>query len=94
VAYVQPRGTAQPHVLAGHGQDLGVDLAYLLSPTGVLGGQGARQRAGATADVQHAAGPGGAQDDADPAEVVELQVQRIGQVDVGRIHLALAQQPA
>jgi hypothetical protein len=31
---------------------------------------------------------------AHPPQVVELQVPRIGEVDVGRVHVALAQQPA
>jgi len=43
--------------------------------------------------MQHPARTSGAQDDADPAQVVELQVQRVGEVDVGRVHVVLAQQP-
>ena len=94
VAHVQPRRPAQAQVLAGQREHVGVDLAHLLTPAGILGRQRAGQCAGASADVKDPAGMSGAQDDPDPAQVVELQVQRIGEVDVGGVHVALAQQPA
>ncbi len=91
---MEPRGAAQAQVLAGDREHAGVDLADLLPPGWILGGQRPRERARSAADVHHAARAGRAQHDPNPAHVVELEVRRIGQIDVRGVHVALAQQPS
>ena len=71
----------------------GIDLADLLAPAGVLGGQRPRQRACAAADMHDATCTGRPQHDPDPPHVVELKVGGVGEIDVGGVHVALAQKP-
>ena len=81
-------------MLAGDGEHAGVELAHLLASAGVLSRERPRERTRATADVQHAARPGGVQDEPQPADVVELEVGDVRKVDVGGVHAGLAQQPS
>jgi hypothetical protein len=69
-----------------------VDLADLLAAVRVLRGERSRQRARPATDVHYAAGVRRPQNDPDPAQVVELQMRRIGQIDIGGVHVALAEQ--
>jgi len=93
MADAQPRRPAQPEVTPGERKDVAVDLAHLLAALGILRGECPRQRARAAADVQHPPGAGGAEHDPQPAHVVELEMGEVREVDVGRVHAALPQEP-
>ena len=80
-------------MLASEREHLGIDLADLLAPAGVLGGERPRQRTRAAADVHDPARTGRPQHDPHPPHVVELEVRRVGEIDVGGVHVALAQKP-
>ena len=89
---MQPRSPPQPEVLAGQRQHFGIHLAHLLAPVRILGRERPRQRAGPATDVDHAPRPGRSEHYPHPPQVVELEVTRVGQVDVRRVHLALDQE--
>ncbi len=90
----QARGPSQPEMLAGEREHAGVDLTHLLAAARIRGRKRPRQRTCPAADVHHPARTGRAQHDSDPAQVVELQVQWVGQIDIGGVHVALPQQPS
>ena len=79
-------------MLAREREHVPVDLAHLLARARILRGERPRQRASPAADVHDTARVRHPQHDPDPAQIVELEMRRIGQVDVGGIHVALAQQ--
>ncbi len=93
-AHLQTRLAAQSEVRARNLKDSWVELHDLMARLGVLRQQRPRQRAGGAADVQHPARTGGEQHQARPTQVVKLEVRRVSEVDVGRVHLVLAEQPA
>ena len=81
-------------MLAGDLEHAGIDLAHLLPATRILGRERPGQRAGSSSHVDDPAGVRHPQDDPRPPQVVELQMGRIGEIDVRGIHLALTQQPS
>jgi hypothetical protein len=90
VANPQAPSGAQAEMLTRQGQHVGVDFAHLLAPGGILRGQGPGEGTRAAADVKDAPGTRGSEHDAQPAHVVELEVRRVGEIDVGRLHAVVA----
>jgi hypothetical protein len=87
---------AQPEVLACECDDVGVDLDDVLAPRlrAVGRRQGACQGAAGAADMHDPPRAQRLDEVAHAAQVVELQMARVREIDVGRVHVALAQQPA
>ena len=81
-------------MLAGDLQHALVDLVNLVTRFGVFRQQRTRQRAGRPADVQNSSRAVDPHDQAYPAQIIELQVSRVGEVDVGRVHVGLPQEPS
>src|SRR5690242_18286688 len=79
-------------MLASEGEHVRIDLADLLPSARILRRQRPGQCAGATSDMQYAPGTTSAQHDPQPTEVVELEMGRVGEVDVGDIHAALTEE--
>ena len=92
VAHAQSRRSSQPEMLARQGEDVGVDLAHFLTPGGILGRERPRQGTRAAPHVHDPPGVEDPEHDPHPAHVVELEVRGVGEIDIRRVHIALAQQ--
>lgn len=80
-------------MLAREREHPAVDLAHLLASGRVLRRQRSRERARTAAHVQDRPRVSDAEHNSHPSQVVELQMTRVREIDVGRIHVALAQEP-
>ena len=93
-AHLQPRLAAQTQMGARDREYSFVELEDLVSAGGILGEHRPSKRAGCAADVQQLPGAEADEDQPCPAQVVELEVAWVRKIDVGGIHVVLAQQPS
>ena len=91
---LEARLPAQPEVRTRDLKDPRIELHNLMARLGILREQRPRQRAGGAADMQHPARTSCVQHQPRPAQVVKFEVARVSEVDVRRVHLVLAKQPA